>query len=227
MEALRKKGKKVAVTASTGMATTALPNMNAVTLHSWAGLLDGRHSIEELQEIIYTDVFAQARNRITTTDVLVIDEISMISALLFDKLEYVIRSIKEPNKAFGGMQMVLSGSFKQLPPICNTRYGDLGDFVFSSSAFKRNIVHHVHLTEVVRQHEVDLIMAVNQLCSGDPNEETHQLMESLSRPINCDPDNEPVRLFATNFDVDLHNYMCLSEAEGRLQTYTSSDTGRF
>ena len=48
----------MAVTASTGMATTALPNMNAVTLHSWAGLLDGRHSIEELQELIYTDVFA-------------------------------------------------------------------------------------------------------------------------------------------------------------------------
>ena len=150
----------------------------------------------------------------------------MVSALLFDKLEYVIRSIKDPNKVFGGMQMVLSGSFTQLPPICNPLYGDLGNFVFSSSAFKKNIVHHVHLMEVMRQHDVDFIMAVNQ-CSGDPSEETHQLMESLSQPINGDSNNETVRLFGTNFNVDLHNYMCLSEAEGRLQTYTSSDIGRF
>ena len=174
----------MAVTASTGMATTALPNMNAVTPHSWAGLLDGRHSIEELQELIYKNVFAQAWNRITNTDVLVIDEISMISAILFDNLEYVIRSMKEPNTVFGGMQVVLSGSSKQLPRICNTCYGNLGNFVFSSSAFTKNIVHLVHLTEVVQQHEVDFIMAVNQLCSRDPSEETNQLMESLSRPIN-------------------------------------------
>ena len=119
----------MAVTASTGMATTALPNMNAVTPHSWAGLLDGRHSIEELQELIYKDVFAQARNRITNTDVLVIDEISMISAILFDNLECYQEY--EGTKVFGGMQVVLSGSFKQLPPICNTRNGNLNNFVFS------------------------------------------------------------------------------------------------
>ena len=53
--------------------------------------------------------------------------------------------------------------------------------------------------------------------------DTHILMESLTRTVN--EEDEAVRLFATNFDVDLHNYFCLDEEDDRLFNYKSEDTG--
>lgn len=54
--------------------------------------------------------------------VLIIDEISMLSAELFDKLDFVAREVRGIDKPFGGVQLLLSGDFHQLPPVCTSLY---------------------------------------------------------------------------------------------------------
>ena len=66
--------------------------------------------------------------------------------------------------------------------------------------------------------------AVNELCHGNPSIQTHQLMEYLSRPTNMD--TEPVKLFGTNFEVDLVNLETLDALQGEAMVYTSIDTGK-
>ena len=87
------------------MAATQL-RLDATTLHHWSGLGDGRLTKEELNARFLTDdSFAEARKRIAVTDVLAIDEIGMVSEVVFDKLEAVCRLIKGNNKVFGGLQV--------------------------------------------------------------------------------------------------------------------------
>ncbi|MFI0460285.1 MAG: hypothetical protein ACH254_22095 [Candidatus Thiodiazotropha endolucinida] len=87
---LRGKGKEGAVTASTGTATVPLAGTN---IHSWAGLADNRFTKERTYEIIDNST----RTRICKADFLILDEVGMISATVFQKREYVIRHVRENN----------------------------------------------------------------------------------------------------------------------------------
>lgn len=74
--ALENNGKKVATTASTGVASKSMKH--GMTIHKWAGLEDGRHSNDKLAHLVMEDErFADAKKRIVKTDVLICDEISM------------------------------------------------------------------------------------------------------------------------------------------------------
>ena len=83
----------------------------------------------------------------------------MISKRLFDIHEDTLR-IKDPSKPFGGMQVVLVGDFLQLPSVKTTKYGDLGEFSFTSTKFP---VHHIHLSDIFRQNEETLIKLIHIL----------------------------------------------------------------
>ncbi|XP_021368512.1 ATP-dependent DNA helicase pfh1-like [Mizuhopecten yessoensis] len=187
--------KNVAVTATTGMASLHLGS-NATTLHHWAGILDGRHSIEKLQELFDNDdSYSEAKKRIQITKCLIIDEISMLSAKIFNMVESVCRLVKKNNQAFGGIQVLVSGDFKQLPPVPNYRLGDEGKYCFESEIFQQTFHHHINLPKVMRQHEEDLIKAVNELCNGSPSAETLQLMKSLDRPLDPGDDHTEIVSF--------------------------------
>ena len=78
----------------------------ATTLHHWSGLGDGRFTEEELSQIYNTDDrFCEARKRVQDTDVLVIDEVGMLSELMFLKLELVCRLGRGNDIYFGGLQV--------------------------------------------------------------------------------------------------------------------------
>ena len=72
---------------------------------------------------------------ISSLDTVIIDEISMISAAIFEQVECVCRVVKKNETLFGGMQMILLGDFKQLKPVPNIAYGDVGQYVFESPIF--------------------------------------------------------------------------------------------
>ena len=93
----------VAVTSSAGMAAL-LPRLDATTLHHWSGLGDGKLPQEELNTTFHVDDnFAEARKRFAATDILAIDEIGIVSEVIFDKLEAVFRLVKGSNRVFGGL----------------------------------------------------------------------------------------------------------------------------
>ncbi len=102
---LLKRHKNVSVVASTGMAAKIL-DLGATTFHSFCGLLDGRYSSDQIIHRLNTDPSMQhVKKRILEVEVLMIDEISMLSAAIFTIGEEVIRKIRKSDHYFGAVQV--------------------------------------------------------------------------------------------------------------------------
>jgi len=99
------KDKVVAVTSTTGVASYQLQN-SAKTLHHWSGIRDGRLTKDELNDsFLFDEQFTEARHRIQTAQILVIDEIGMLSKLVFEKVGLVCRIVRDKNLYFGDLQV--------------------------------------------------------------------------------------------------------------------------
>ena len=137
---------RVAVTASTGLAAC---NVGGVTLHSFAGIGLGKEAVPELVRKIKRN--QKAKLRWIRTKVLIIDEISMVDGDLFDKLESIARAIRNNGRPFGGIQIVITGDFFQLPPVPD--YGKVSKFSFDAATWNTSIEHTIGLTQVFRQKD--------------------------------------------------------------------------
>ena len=86
-------------------------SFQAKTIHKWAGIGDGRHSIEQLRWLILHDErYSQTLQRVKETCVLTIHEICMLSHKFFDMVG--VCRIRDGSKAFfGGIKV----DFHQLP----------------------------------------------------------------------------------------------------------------
>lgn len=140
---------RVAVTASTGLASC---NIGGVTLHSFGGIGLGKEDVPTLIKKIKKN--NKAKLRWTRTKVLVIDEISMVDGDLFDKLEEIARGIRNNGRPFGGIQLVITGDFFQLPPVPDFNQKSRGvKFAFDATTWGTAIHHTIGLTEVFRQKD--------------------------------------------------------------------------
>jgi ATP-dependent DNA helicase PIF1 len=140
---------RVAVTASTGLAAC---NIGGVTLHSFGGIGLGKEDVATLVKKIKRN--AKAKNRWIRTKVLIIDEISMVDGELFDKLEGIARIMRNNGRPFGGIQLVITGDFFQLPPVPDYDNKARGvKFAFDAGTWSTSIHHTIGLTEVFRQKD--------------------------------------------------------------------------
>lgn len=137
---------RIAVTASTGLAAC---NVGGVTLHSFAGIGLGKEDIPILVKKIMRN--PKAKNRWLRTKVLIIDEISMVDGELFDKLEGIARTVRGNGRPFGGVQLVITGDFFQLPPVPDS--GKVAKFAFDAATWNTSIDHTIGLTQVFRQKD--------------------------------------------------------------------------
>lgn len=136
----------VAVTASTGLAAC---NVGGVTLHSFAGIGLGKEPVPDLVKKIKRN--QKAKTRWLRTKVLIIDEVSMVDGELFDKLEAIARTMRNNGRPFGGIQLVITGDFFQLPPVPD--YGKIARFAFDADCWDTAIQHTIGLTQVFRQKD--------------------------------------------------------------------------
>ncbi|KAI9445009.1 PIF1-like helicase-domain-containing protein [Lactarius indigo] len=150
-----KKGGNVFFTGSAGTGKTIL--LGGTTLHSWAGIGLGEGTARRLSgKILGTE---RLRKRWREVDSLIIDEVSMISAGLFDKLEEISRAVRsyedeEPNEVpFGGIQLIITGDFCQLPPVPNRQCGIAlpTTFAFDAKSWSRCMGAPMILKRVFRQ----------------------------------------------------------------------------
>jgi hypothetical protein len=150
---------KLAVTASTGLAAC---HIGGITLHSWGGVGLGKDDVNKLVKNIRRNQNAVKRWR--ETEILIIDEISMIDGALFDKMESIARRLrpKRKNQPFGGIQLVITGDFFQLPPVPDAE-GPGTKFAFEACSWPRSVQHTVLLTEVFRQKDPGTPSPLNQL----------------------------------------------------------------
>ena len=122
---LRQHGIAPAITASTGIAAT---HIEGTTIHSWSGIgIRERVSSFELEQMEQKKLLWR---RFESARVLIIDEISMLSGEFFNMVDQVCRHMKRNDMSFGGMQIVCSGDFFQLPPFA--REGVLPSYPFYS-----------------------------------------------------------------------------------------------
>ena len=214
--------RNVVIVTSTGIASLQYPH--AQTLHSWCGLGDGRFSSHSIVNQILTDQSHQKiLTNIKTTDLLLIDEISMISSHVFEKVDYILRNIRSCEKLFGDIQIVLGGDFYQLPPVPDFLYGDCGSFCFHSPLIQR--FHVFTLTEVHRQSDKLLIEITRQLSTGHIKPEIDNKCQSLNQTTIPQQFKDAIHLVATNLQCDYINAAKLHEMPGDLTNYVANDTG--
>lgn len=142
-----KEPERLAVTASTGLAAC---NIGGMTLHSFAGIGLGKDDAQTLVKKIRRN--PKAKNRWMRTRVLIVDEISMVDGDLFDKLSQVGRIIRNNGRPWGGIQLVITGDFFQLPPVPDRDTRDT-KFAFEAATWNTSIDHTIGLTEVFRQKD--------------------------------------------------------------------------
>lgn len=210
-------GKKVSVTATTGLAAT---HLGGTTIHSWAGI-----GILDTLPQGFADHLAKGRREIIEkTDVLVIDEISMLHDYRLDMVDEVCRLVrKEPDLPFGGIQVILSGDFFQLPPI-NRGDSRAGAFVVGSNAWQELDPVICYLEEQHRQEDETLLGILNAIRAGDVRR--HHAEALLARAeVYPDDLEELTELHTVNIDVDSLNEAKLKQLEGDEVTYEQTSTG--
>jgi hypothetical protein len=222
VEMCQQHGKKWAVTATTGIACSLYSGaLNPMTIHRWCGIGDGRYGPAEINRIVLNNVkYKDVLDRVTNTDVLIIDECSMMSKKIIESVNEVC-SIKNQTLYFGGIQVILVGDFLQLPPVPCARYNEDGAYCFESKLYDEAFPHVIHLTEIVRQNNKDMIKAIREISIGDVSDGTIEMMKELSRPIN----ENSMKLFSTNDLVDDFNRDMILNHPGPLHEYISSDNG--
>lgn len=147
----------------------------------------------------------------------------MLSERLFNQVEAVC-SLKNEELLFGGIQIILSGDFYQLPPVRNKLYSDEGEFCFQSHNFTSAISHKVILSEVMRQSDIKFINCVNEVSRGISTPETFNFLHGLQKPVDK-PGDISLKLFATNELTDSYNRGRVLSAPGYLFKYQAEDTG--
>lgn len=138
---------RVAVTASTGLAAC---NIGGMTLHSFSGIGLGKEDVQTLVKKIRRN--PKAKNRWLKTSTLVMDEVSMVDGELFDKLSQIGRTIRNNGRPWGGIQLVITGDFFQLPPVPDSKVKE-AKFAFEAATWNTSIDHTIGLTEVFRQRD--------------------------------------------------------------------------
>ncbi|HQU07486.1 MAG: hypothetical protein B7X04_00380 [Parcubacteria group bacterium 21-54-25] len=226
---LREHGVEPAITASTGIAAT---HIHGLTVHSWSGIGVQRDlSAEDLDRIAQKEHVVR---RVRKTHVLIIDEISMLSADTLAMVDAVCREVRRDSRSFGGMQVVLVGDFFQLPPITrsassNTRVqGDLlmrGDpesvFAFSGEVWHRLNPLVCYLTEQYRQEDAAFLDVLSAIRSGTVTAEH----EALLTDRRVEPADEVPALFPHNANVDRVNDAALAKLPGTARHFAMERSG--
>lgn len=208
-------GKHVSVTATTGLAAT---HINGTTLHAWSGI----GVKDELEEDFEDYLLKSRRDIIETTDVLVIDEISMLHDYRLDMVDTVARKVRDDERPFGGIQVVLCGDFFQLPPV-NRRHGKAGTFVVNANVWDKLQLVICYLAEQHRQEDEALIDVLNALRLGDlRRRHAAALLERVDAVI----EGEIAELHTTNVDVDRINHTRLAALDTEERTFTAIATGK-
>ena len=186
------RGKKIIFTATTGLASS---HIGGQTIHSWSGIGLG----DKLSsDYIYT--MSETRKKsIRKTDVLVIDEISMMNDYNLDMVNEAMQIIRENDKPFGGIQVILVGDFFQLPPI---QQGGNGRFVVFSDVWKKMNIKVCYLEEQHRQEDKKLESILNAMRDGTL-EQGH--IDMLNSRMNISPEGDVTRLHTLNIDVEKIN----------------------
>jgi len=196
-------GKRINVCALTGCAAVLLQS-NATTIHSWSGIGLANAPVDK---ILYKIRIGKKKKNWKCVDILVIDEVSMMSKKIFDLLDIIGRKLRnQPDKPFGGIQLVFSGDFFQLPPVGKKEDEDSCRFCFESEKWKSTFDYEIELKTIFRQRDPLYAKILNQIRVGRI---TKKSFDELQKYINrTQPEEQlvkPTLLYPTKKFVEKLN----------------------
>jgi ATP-dependent DNA helicase PIF1 len=215
----------VFVTAATGIAAC---NIGGTTLHSFAGVGLADKGAEETATRVCRN--RQAVSRWKAAKCLVVDEISMVDSSLFEAVELVARRARRSSLPFGGVQLVLTGDFFQLPPVgmdSQKRGRSDKKYCFQSDRWRACIQQSVMLTTVFRQRDHQFVEVLNNLRQGIVDSRVTSLLKQAGSEVDREIARgcAPTRLFARNAEVDVLNSRQLDKLPGERVVFKAEDSG--
>jgi len=184
--------KRVAKLASTGMAATLIGGQ---TLHSFFDL-GIASSIEDLEQNGKLEPKKKVKKLIHSMDLVVIDEISMVSDSLFDMIQ-----LRLEQSGFKGSLLVV-GDFLQLPPVVRGN-GEVM-FAFESQSWIDFNFEIIELTHIYRTDDKKFIELLHQVRYGFIDEQIHNNLNEYIKPLPDDL-SEFTFLFGKNISAEFHN----------------------
>jgi len=216
-EYLKKNYIRAAITASTGIAAT---HLGGLTIHSWAGIgIKENLTRYDIEAILRND---KVYSRIERAQVLIIDEISMLSPNVLEMVNSVCQSVRKNLQPFGGLQFVACGDFFQLPPV--TRESGEKKFAFDSAAWQKADLTICYLEEQHRQEDDEFLKILNEIRGDKVSLDSREKLNGrLQKKI--EGWDKPTKLYTHNFDVDRINKQELNRIVGKPKTYDMSAKG--
>ena len=210
---LKKNHRGVAITASTGIAAT---HMHGVTIHSWSGLgIKEKLTQGDLRKLLKKSYL---RKRFRNTGVLIIDEISMLHAFQLDLINLICQMFKNNTEPFGGMQVVCSGDFFQLPPVQKEGEPKL---VTESDVWKNTDIKICYLEEQYRQERNGALLVLLNHIRNNEIDEARELLVN----INSEEKIYSTKLYTHNVDVAAINNFELAKINGKEFRYDMRSAG--
>jgi ATP-dependent exoDNAse (exonuclease V) alpha subunit len=221
IEKLTESGKDVAVTATTGIAAT---HINGSTIHSWSRIM-----IRDASDLADDDVIEHiverdkhARKNILRCDVLIIDEISMMHAYQLDAVDKICKGIKRSTRPFGGIQIILSGDFFQLPPV--VKNGKRKNYAFEAQTWIKSNIKICYLEEQYRQLDKEFISVLNEIRENTVSATSKKLLDSRYNAPLANV-SKPLKLYPLNQDIDVMNSNELAKINKPENTYIMDSFG--
>ena len=209
--------KNMYLTATTGVAAY---NIGGMTINSFLGIGSGEASAQELYRKVRMK--EEIVSRIVSTDILVIDEISMMSACLFEKINYLMMAIKKSPKFFGGIQVIFSGDFMQAMPIFKKQIDRR--LIFESDLLIDNF-NIIKLTKNYRQYDdLEFSQILTRMRMG---ETTTEDINTLNKKIGvkCNLLKEPMFLTSTNRKASEINAIRMKNIREEEKIYKMKSSG--
>jgi ATP-dependent DNA helicase PIF1 len=210
------KFKRLSVCALTGVAAEIL-DCNAKTIHSWSSIINQGADIDSLYNIISRN--KSVISRWANTDILIVDEISMMSKKYFELMDGIGKKIRNNDMAFGGIQLIFLGDFYQLPPV-GDKIADTDKFCFESAKWIQTFPQVILLKKIFRQKDKLFTKILQQVRDGGISRTTHEILKSkVIQKINrelCIPIISPTKNM-----VNHTNTMNMNKLSGSEVVYNS------
>lgn len=170
-------GRPFQVCAMTGCAAVLL-DCGARTLHSWSGMKRAKGPNDLIvNRVLRNSLVVKVWRKIST---LIIDEVSMMSAKMLDLIDDIGRSARRNTRPFGGIQVILTGDFYQLPPVGDNDEPSSRAFCFESPRWPKifPIEHCIELCTIFRQTDPVFTKLLLEVREGKLSESGAQLLKT-------------------------------------------------
>ena len=222
--------KRSIVVAPTGVAAI---NAGGMTIHSFFQLPFSPFVPGAKIESRF-DFGKEKRKIISSLDLLIIDEISMVRSDLLDAIDSVLRRFRDRYKPFGGVQLLMIGDLQQLTPVVTpddermlAPYYDTPYF-FGSKALAQIEYVTIQLEKVYRQQDDTFLTLLNHIREGHPTADDLALLNARYQPAFVPQPNEGyIRLTTHNQMANNYNESELKKLSGRAYTYRAKIEGTF